>query len=208
MTMLALVLTASAAVQGTPASALEAELRGRHPEVVRWEIEALDPARAERAASATGPVTVVRLGARSAVTVGDAPIVWFAVRGFRTVLVAARHLGARSDAAVEDFALEERDVLAVGCAPLADADAVAGTWTRRNLRTGDIVCDDALEPKPPVVRGAQVAVVYSGPRIRLVATARAERDARLGERVPVSNPATGETYFAVATGDNEVTAHD
>jgi flagella basal body P-ring formation protein FlgA len=208
MTMLALVLAATAAAQATPASALEAELHARYPEVVRWEIEALDQARAKRAEAETGAVTVVLLGARSAVAVGDAPTVWFAVRGFRTVLVADRHLAARSDAAVEHFALEERDVLAVGCTPLADSDAVAGSWTRRNLRAGDVVCDDALEPKPPVVRGANVAVVYSGPRIRIVATARAARDARLGERVQVSNPATGATYFAVATGDNEVTAHD
>ena len=43
MTILALVLAVSAAAQGTPASALEAELHARHPEVVRWEIDALDP---------------------------------------------------------------------------------------------------------------------------------------------------------------------
>lgn len=207
MAILALFLAVSTAAQGVPA-ALEAGLRAKYPEVVRWEIAALDAARAARSARENGPVTVVRLGARSAVAVDESRPLWFAVRGFRTVAVAARNLAARSAAAAEDFTLEERDVLGIGCTPLADLGAVAGTWTRRNVRAGDVLCGDALEPKPPVARGAEVAVVYSAQRIRLVAKARAERDANLGERLPVRNPTTGEIYFAVVSGDNEVTAHD
>jgi flagella basal body P-ring formation protein FlgA len=202
------LLAAYSTVQGVPAAVLESELRARYPEVVRWEIDALEVPRAAGAADETAAVTVVRLGARSAVAVDDARLEWFAVRGFRTVVVAARSLAARSDAAEDAFALEERDVLGIGCTPLTDLAGVAGNWTRRRVRAGDVLCGDALEPKPPVVRGTQVAVVYAAPRIRLVATARAERDAKLGERLPVRNPATGEIYFAVATGDNEVTAHD
>jgi flagella basal body P-ring formation protein FlgA len=208
MTIFALMLAVSTAAQGSAADALESELRTKYPGVVRWEIDALDAARAARVARETGPVTVVRLGARSAVAVDDRHLLWFAVRGYRNVVVAVRSLAARSDAAEADFVLEERDVLGLPCAPLVDLTGVAGTWTRRSVRAGDVLCGDSLEPKPPVVRGAQVSVVYSTPRIRVVSTARAEKDAKLGERLPVRNPATGEIYFAVATGRNEVAAHD
>lgn len=208
MTIFALLLAASTAAQGTPKDALESELRAKYPDVARWEIDALDESRAARAARETGPVTVVRFGARSAVAMADEHVLWFAVRGYRNVVVATRNLGARSDAAEADFVLAERDVVGLRCAPLADLAAVAGSWTRRNVRAGDVLCGDAIEPRPPVVRGTQVSVLYSAPRIRVLSTARAEQDAKLGERLPVRNPATGEIYFAVATGRNEVVAHD
>jgi len=206
LVLLSAAAAAAAAAQAAPvAGALEDALRARYPDVVRFEIVALDP---ERAARVPETAAVVRLGARTAVAEADGRLVWFVARGYRDVVVAAKALAPRADVTAEDVLVVERDVLGLACAPVVDVAVLANAWTLRGVREGDILCRDALAQKPPVVRGADVTVLYTAPRVRIRTTARAERDARLGERAVVRNQQSGEIYYAVVSGVNEVTAHE
>jgi flagella basal body P-ring formation protein FlgA len=184
---------------------LETALRAKYPQVTRVEIAAFD---AERAAGLAAGASIARLGARSALADEQGRLVWFAVRGYSDVVILARTLPARADLGPDDLALAEREVVGIGCTPLRSTEIGAGHWLRRGVRGGEVLCREAIEQKPPVVRGAEVAVAYSAARVHLSTTARAEQDARLGERVAVRNPRSGELYFAVASGSNEVTVHD
>jgi flagella basal body P-ring formation protein FlgA len=198
-------LSAAAAQSVAVAGALEEALRTRYPDVVRFEMAALD---SESVARVQEPTVVVRVGARSAVAGEDGRLVWFAVRGYRDVVVAARPLAPRADVTAGDVLVAERDVLGLACTPLADTAALATVWTTRGVREGDVLCHDALAPKPPVVRGAAVTVLYAASRVRITTTARAEHDARLGERAAMRNPQSREIYYAVVSGVNEVTVHE
>lgn len=184
---------------------LERALRAKYPHVTRFELAALDDERAERLRPG-GPIA--RLGARSAVAGEDGRLAWFAVRGYSVVAVVTRPLAARTELAADDLALEERDVIGLGCTPLQTTELDGAQRLRRGARAGDVLCTDAFEPKPPVVRGADVAVVYSGGRVQLRTTARAEQDARLGEPVAVRNLRSGDAYWAVVSGNNEVTVDE
>jgi flagella basal body P-ring formation protein FlgA len=201
----ALLVAAMAGQLAAVEAGLETALRAKHPDVVRFEISALD---AERAGRLAADAPIVKLGARSAVAGENGRLVWFAVRGYRSVPVMTRTLAARTDLTRDDIAVEEHDVVGLSCMPLATPEAVEGAWTRRGLRVGDVLCSDALEPKPPVVRGAEVTVVYVGPRVRVTATARAGQDAVVGDRLAVRASRTGELYYAVASGSNEVTVYE
>jgi flagella basal body P-ring formation protein FlgA len=205
LTTIALLAAAAGAHSVPVAGALEQALRARYPEVARFEVAAFDP---ERAAQVPEAAAVVHLGARSAVAGADGRLVWFTARGYREVVVAAKPLAPRADVTAEDVLVAERDVLGLACAPLVDAAAITNAWTLRGVREGDVVCGDALAPKPPVVRGAAVTVLYAAQRVRITTTARAEHDARLGERVVVRNRQSGEIYYGVVSGVNEVTAHE
>jgi len=199
------LLTAMTAQLAEVQAELETALRAKYPNVERFELAPLD---LDRASQLGAGAPIARLGARSAVAGGDGRLVWFAVRGYSHVAVASRTRAARSDLEAGDLVLAERDVLGLGCEPLQSAELADDHWLRRGVRAGDVLCADGVERKPPVVRGADVAVIYAAGRVRLRAVARAEEDARMGATVAVRNPSNGDVYFAVVSGNNEVTVHD
>jgi flagella basal body P-ring formation protein FlgA len=184
-------------------SLLLAKLGEQYPAVVRWEVHPFGKARV----SDNDAMSVARLGSRSAVRVGDR-VYWYAVEGFQAGFSATRvvHSGEPLDAT--SARAGEIDALAAGCAPLTDASRLAGARARRSMHEGQVICEDAVEPRPPVARGDELTVHYAGTRISLVTKGVAQTDGALGESVEVKKPDTGERYVAVVSGNREVTINE
>jgi flagella basal body P-ring formation protein FlgA len=201
--VLIMVLAAAPAFAGASADeALRAELQRRYPQVQRWDIRPFDDAEHENTS-----VQVVSIGARSAVRVGRR-LQWFAVSGFQSVVSATRAIatGAALDGSAGQIA--ERDVIAARCDPVTDRNALTGMRTRRPLRANEVICSQAIEPRPTVARGETVTVRYVGARVTLVTKGVASSDGNVGDSLIVSHVKSNDAFAAQVSGAGEVTIHE
>jgi flagella basal body P-ring formation protein FlgA len=202
----ALALLAAAAVAaGTAAgpeieSLLLAKLRERYPAVARWEVHPFG----RMEAAGAQPVSVTRLGARSAVRVG-ARVYWYAVAGYQIGLSATRTIRAGESLDPSAVQSKELNAMAAACTPLTDAARLAGVRAKHTMRADQVICEESIEPRPPVARGDDVTVRYIGASISLVTKGVAETDGALGESVHVKKADSTDRYLAVVSGIREVT---
>ncbi|MEJ1964215.1 MAG: flagellar basal body P-ring formation chaperone FlgA [Gammaproteobacteria bacterium] len=208
----AFVLTAAATISGVVAppvasaeDVLRDELRRCYPHVERWDIRAFDDTR--HAAVDGASAQVVRTGARSAVRVGRR-IEWFAVSGFQNVVSVSRDLGNGTPLDAAAGHIEERDILATICEPLSDLTALNGMRARRRLRANEVVCVQAIEPRPSVARGETVTVKYVGERVVLNTRGIAKADGNVGDSLLVTNAKSTDSFIARVSGVGEVTVHE
>jgi len=209
MAVHALPLLQAAAAIAAPSSAADIEavllagLRERYPSVERWEIRAFNA----DGPIASGSASVAHLGARSAVRVGG-HVYWYAVSGFQIAINAARPIQAGESLDARAGRPSEVDVMAAACEPLTDVSHLEGARARRAIRPDQVICDESVEPRPPVARGDSVTVHYVGARISLTTRGVAETDGALGEPVKVKKIDTSDVYRAVVSGVQEVTIHE
>ena len=213
----ALFLFGSAAAHGEPSDVLLAALRAAYPGVVRWHVEPLTTRRSRDAElDPSAGAVVTTLGSRSAVRVSSpdakgrmrSRAMWFAVAGFQPVLVATRHLNARSLVEREAVATHEADVVGLGCTPVLAVEQVLGKRTRSAVAAHRPFCAEALEPAPAVARGQEVDVRYLGDAVAVMTKAIAQSDAGHGERVLVRRVPGNEVFPARVSGPREVTVHE
>jgi flagella basal body P-ring formation protein FlgA len=179
-------------------SAVEQRLRAARPEILRWQTQPLD----ERATTRreTDIVAVGHIAARTPVRYADGHVAWFAVAGFRPVWVSAHTLEALASVDAADAVLEERDVLALGCQPLASFGADTRWRTTRRLTTGAPLCANGLERVPDVERDQPVTLTTQRGAVRVSRVLTAAADARAGERVRLRDRASGATVMAIVMG--------
>jgi flagella basal body P-ring formation protein FlgA len=187
---------------GPAENALRAELQQRFPHVERWDIRPFSDAE-----GAGGSLQVVSVGARSAVRV-DRRLRWYAVSGFQVVVSTTRAVGTGAALDAKAGRIEERDVMAAGCEPLTETEALNGMRTRRPLRVNEVICANAIEPRPTVARGETVTVRYIGDRVSLVTKGVAKSDGNLGDSLIVSHVKSQESFAAQVSGVGEVTIHE
>lgn len=193
--VLASVVACAAA---TAPPTLEQRLGVARPDVVRWQTQSLD--RGVRARAESDIVAVGRVAARVPVRYADGHVAWFAVAGFRPVLVSSHVLEARAGVAAKDATSEDRDVLALGCEPLKTLDGDVRWRATRRLTTGTPLCTNDLERVPDVERDHAVTLTTQRGVIRVSRVLTAATDARAGERVRLLDPASGATLVAIVTG--------
>ena len=198
-------ITLLSATATTPAAdtLLLDSLRHRYPAVTRWDVR---PLAAAPPASAAG-ASVALLGARSAVRVGNR-IYWYAVSGFQQALSASRHIGFGQALDEHDAIAGERDVLAAGCEPLTRVGELSGKRARRSIGLNDVICAEAVEPRPLVSRGDEVTVTYVGAKVVLTTNGIAEKDGVAGETLTIRNPRSHDVFRAVVSGPGEVTVRE
>ena len=196
------VLAAVALTTGVASAAgvatLEQRLHAARPEIQRWQTQPLY-ARAGHQPEAV-VVAVGRVAARTPVRYADGHVAWFAVAGFRSVLVSNRTVEARESISAQDATPEERDVLALGCEPAATLDAGIRWRTVRRLTTGAPLCTRDLERAPDVERDRSVTLTTQRGAIRVSRVLTAAADARTGERVRLLDRESGATLMAIVTG--------
>jgi len=208
MATAALAAGSSTVAPTTPdpvAAVLATRLQERFPGVTRWDIRKF--ADAPKRSDGTDSVSVVRLGARSAVRVGR-QLEWYTVAGFQNVVSATRHASAGESLDARAGDIEERDVVRAGCEPLTDVSQLNGTRARSQLRAHDIICAQAIEPRPAVARGDRVTVRYLGARIELTTNAVAQQDGEVGDALLVRSAHSPEPYAARVSGVGEVAIHE
>jgi flagella basal body P-ring formation protein FlgA len=197
---------------------LRQKLEHAYPTVTRWDIEPLPASTAPQSAATVNhpSITVTRLGERSAVWVGSetlgdhrqGTLLWFSVAGYAPAVTAARPLSAGTSVDSRDGELLERNVVTGDCQPIEDAGALAGMRVRRSVHAGEIICTNLLEAVPPVARGEEVTLRYTGRSFTLTARAVAQADGLLGKRVTVRNVGSGDVLIATVTGKGEVSVNE
>jgi flagella basal body P-ring formation protein FlgA len=209
MSVAALMLFAASIAGGRVDDLLRAELERRFPAVQRWEIRSFDDVVSHPTSTPAvdSETVVVRVGARSAVRTGKR-LRWFAVNGFQNVVSVKK--GVRAGEALDASAglLEERDVVAAQCEPLTDVAALDGMRTRRALHANEIICAEAIEPRPTVARGDTVTVRYVGERVELLTKGIARADGNLGDMLTVQSAKSADSFAARVSGAREVTVHE
>ena len=183
---------------GEASATLDQRLRAARPEILRWQIEPVSAPTAAR--RETDIVAIGRVGARTPVRYADGHTGWFAVAGFRPVLVSMHTVDALAAVGSKDAALEERDVLALGCEPVIALDANSRWRATRRLATGAPLCTNGLERVPDVERDRPVTLTTQRGAVRVSRVLTAAADARTGERVRLRDRESGATLMAIVTG--------
>jgi flagella basal body P-ring formation protein FlgA len=187
---------AGLAAAATPPAGIEALLRAQRPDVDRWQVQPLTdkvPATAEA-------VQAGKVGARTAVRFSDGHVRWYAVEGYRDVLVSAHRIEGGATVRGADARLESRDVLPLGCAPLLELPATQAWRARRAVAEGEALCASNVEPAPDVERNSPVTLTARNGGIQVSRVLTASSDARTGERVRLRDAATGVNVIGIVTG--------
>jgi flagella basal body P-ring formation protein FlgA len=186
----------AAAVAGT--QSLEDLLRAREPAVTRWQVQPLGEQGASQGADFAG-AQLGRVAARTPVRFVDGRVRWYAVAGYREVLVSARVLEAAESVDADAARLESRDVLALGCEPIARLDETHRWRARRRLGAGEVLCASTIEPAPEVERNRSVTLSAHSGVIQVSRVLIAANDAHVGERVRLRDR-DGTSLVAIVTG--------
>lgn len=216
-----LLMPACASSQAAPALGwvqaaqmeLEQRLRAEYPDVTSWTLEPMlsDHQLSMNDLQADIAIDAVKLGKRSALQLawreGDERVrhtLWFSVAGERSGLVAADDI-QRNEALLEtSLRSNPHAAWDPECVVVTSPLDVQGKRTRKALRAGDAICADAIEPKPLVARGERVTVRASAGLVTVMLAGIAEQDGNLGDRLPVRNPSSGESYMASVAAEGEV----
>ena len=204
--------------RGVAESALRAALRSAHPQVASWDVEPIVGAR-QRALLEHSTAThadVLKVGKRSAVRMkwrdsNDRAVqamLWFAVSGMQSVLVAAAPLRAGEGLGTQSAMTTEKDIMALGCIAAIGPGALEGMRIRRSLREGDAICANMIEPRPAVGRGEEVLVRSVAGPVTVVARGIAEQDGAIGQKLRVRNPGSRQTFVAAVSGEREVVVNE
>jgi flagella basal body P-ring formation protein FlgA len=177
--------------------ALEELLRARRPEITRWEWRSLSKEAA--ASESTAIAEVGRVGTRTPVRFADGRVSWYVVAGYRDVLVSSRVVEGGTAVAAADTRPESRDVLTLGCEPLAALDASQRWRARRRLAAGEVLCDSTVERAPDVQRNHAVTLSAQSDGIQVSRVLTAASDANAGERVRLRDR-EGVTLVGIVTG--------
>ena len=185
---------------GTPGtiepSTIEVLLRARRPDVDRWQLQPL----VDNAPAGVAAVKLGRVAARTPVRFADGRVRWYAVEGFREVLVSTHRVDAGANLRAEDARPESRDVIALGCEPLL-ALAPARHWrARRPLAAGEALCASSVETTPEVERNSPVTLTASRGGIEVSRVLTAASDAHAGEQVRLNDSAKGVSLIGIVTG--------
>ncbi len=151
--------------------------------------------------------------------VGEAPVLWrgvvrYASRRSLTVwarvkirarwrqVVAARPLAPGELVAEKDLKVVTVEGFPPAQPPPASIEEVAGRRLRRRVGAGEPLLASALRLPCAVERGEKVQVVVSSGGARIQMEGEAEAAGRVGDRIPVRNPANGKRFLATveATG--------
>lgn len=189
--------TAQAAESATPV--LEAQLRARRPDVIRWQTQAIETRLSPKNVEAD-IVRVGRLGPRTAVRLAGGGVRWYSVAGFAPVRVSVRSIEAGAALAAADTATAERDVIALGCEPLTEIGGSVRLRATRRIARGEALCAGAVQVAPHVERDQPVVLRTQRGPISASRVLTATNDANTGERVRLRDPASGATVVAVVTG--------
>lgn len=192
---------------------LHERLQQAYPQVTSWTLVPLLSERQLTIAEDVADVHVgaVKLGKRSALQVswvdGERHVrqaLWFSVTGEQPASLANVDVKRNELIPVASVRVAERASWEPTCETMLPGTSLDGMRARKALRAGDVLCAGDMEPKPPVSRGERVVVHSAAGLVTVVATAIAEQDGAVGDRLRVRNPGSGELYEALVTAEGEV----
>ncbi len=106
---------------------------------------------------------------------------------YQEVAVASRNLGRGVQISESDIMMTKTNVAQAGTGYFENAEAILGMEVKRHLRAGDTITASQLTAPTVIKRGEQVALESNVAGIKVVATAKALSNGRLGAPIRVQN---------------------
>jgi flagellar basal body P-ring formation protein FlgA len=167
--------------------------------------------RATNVSVETGDMTPGKISFRFVVAAGEGRVFRkimgeAVVEQWARVPVATRPLNPREPLNPQlNYVLERRSLVGVKGRIFEPGD---GPWrARRGMSQGQIIMADDVEPRPLILRGEQVRLVYEGRSVRLALMAEAVTDGAAGGKITVKNPVSSREVVGVVRDRNTVVAH-
>jgi flagella basal body P-ring formation protein FlgA len=209
--------TAAPAWRESADAVLRAALTEQRKDVTRWEMQPLLTARVEERLNQMEleGATALQLGARSSVRIRgkrdgrvQAVNVWYAVRGYRQLVVANAAIRTGAALTQSNVVMGEANIFEGACEVPNEPTFWFDTRAKHNFGPGDPICAQGIEPMPLVLRGESVAVKsISGP-VTITARGVAQQDGGLGKIMRIKNPGSGEIFTAAVSGRREVVVRE
>ncbi len=132
--------------------------------------------------------------------------VWFAVRAYKSVLVAARPIKNRSTLKPSDVILIKRNIAGLHENPLSKLPQSG--WLKKSINKGHILMQSDVVNMPQILRGHNIQVQVKTHGISILSDAIAQHDGYTGQVIRLKNPASNKYFVAKVTapGKAEVSA--
>lgn len=201
------------AVVSLARSELKQRLQDAYPEVTSWTLTPMLSDRLMTAFATDAAVRLdsVKLGRRSALQVSwregeehRRQAVWFDVSGQQAAWLVNADVKRNELIVADALRPDEHADWEPGCSAVSPSAPVQGMRARKALRAGEVLCAEDMEPKPPVSRGERVLVHSSAGLVTVVVGGVAEQDGKVGDRLQIRNPDSGELYTASVSAEGEV----
>jgi len=131
-----------------------------------------------------GATVVVKVDGKTVQTLPQS----FRIGRYRSVIVAARALEARTTLGPNDWRVERRATTEVPAGALAAMPDAADLETAQPIKAGDVLTPAVVRPRLLVRRGDLVTLVVEGPGFRITSQGLAVTDGRRGDALRVVNP--------------------
>lgn len=112
------------------------------------------------------------------------------------VLVAKKKINSKADIMPELVDIVWKDVSEVQNLDFVRLDELKGLRAKRVIPEGTILTHDLLEPKPLVLRGQLVTVIYNKAGLEIRMVGKALKTGTLNELIPVRNEKSKKIFFA------------
>lgn len=126
----------------------------------------------------------------------------------REVVTAKRDINRGQSIESSDLALQERRFSDLSSCGIQDLNLVVGQRAREFIRTGDLVNEKLVEPKPIVFRGEPVTVWMRNGALVIKTAGRAQQAGGIGDKIEVRRDGSKrkqEIFEAIVTGPGTVT---
>lgn len=119
------------------------------------------------------------------------------------VPVAVRPLNPRAELSPQvNYVLERRSLAGIRGRVFEPGN---GVWRlRRGVGQGQIIMASDVEPRPLIMRGEKVRLVYQGRALRLTMMAQAVTDGAAGGKITVRNPGSAREVVGIVRDNNTV----
>jgi len=126
------------------------------------------------------------------------------VEVFKNVVIANRRINRGEEIALDDLALESRDIAVVPQKYYEDVAAVVDTEAKTSIPKNSTIYEWMIKEIPLVHRGDQVAILVTGPNLAVKAMGRALEDGYLGKMIKVRRAESDKTLEGTLVSSDEV----
>lgn len=131
--------------------------------------------------------------------------VGFDVHRFQNVIVAKRTIAPGRIINKEDLCEEIRDVThLIPPSPFRSIESVSGKVAKKTIKEGTIITQEMIETPPVIRRGSLVTIQSQFGNVCVMATGKALRDGREGERIMVRNLSSKQSIEAIVVKEGIV----
>ena len=126
------------------------------------------------------------------------------IRLFDTVLVAVNKISRHEELQATDFVAKYEEITSLREQPVRSVEALERTRAKTNVRLGEILTSDVLQPVPDIEVGGEVTIIYADTWGKITTPGKVLQDGLIGETVRVKNQSSGKIITAQVVDSRSV----